>query len=224
MYSLTVLVINDDKRKIRAYLSGYPGSTHDNRLWRNMKQNQKSEDYFLAFEYILGDTAFEPSIICIPAYRSEDGYYRDPDKEKFNHVLSSPRVISEHTMGLWKGRFPWLRNIRMLITNDKKSLEKILRYVDATVVLHNMIIEFGEELKASDPWNIHETLSDIDDAARAPERDVLDLPLPTGALPGTRREQLKNFVRDHFVPSFNYRRCSSGSSSNSEGGFSSTSD
>jgi hypothetical protein len=35
-YSLTVLVINDDKRKIRAYLAGYPGSTHDNRLWRNM--------------------------------------------------------------------------------------------------------------------------------------------------------------------------------------------
>ena len=127
-------------------------------------------------------------------------------------------------MGLWKGRFPWLRNIRMRITNDKKSLEKILRYIDATVVLHNMIIEYGEELKASDPWNVHETLSDIDDAARAPERDVLDLPLPTGALPGTRREQLKNFVRDHFVPSFNYRRCSSGSSSNSEGGFSSTSD
>eukprot|EP00804_Cyclotella_cryptica_P018902 CCRYP_006432-RA/>CCRYP_006432-RA protein AED:0.22 eAED:0.22 QI:0/-1/0/1/-1/1/1/0/257 len=27
-YSLTVCVINDDKRKIRAYLSGFPGSTH----------------------------------------------------------------------------------------------------------------------------------------------------------------------------------------------------
>ena len=42
-YSLTVLVINDDKQRIRAYLAGYPGSTHDNRLWRNMKQNQYSD-------------------------------------------------------------------------------------------------------------------------------------------------------------------------------------
>ena len=39
-YSLTVLVINDDKQRIRAYLAGYPGSTHDNRLWQNMKQNK----------------------------------------------------------------------------------------------------------------------------------------------------------------------------------------
>ena len=45
-YSLTVLVINDDKRRIRGYLSGYPGSTHDNRLWRNMKQNESPDKYF----------------------------------------------------------------------------------------------------------------------------------------------------------------------------------
>jgi hypothetical protein len=116
-------------------------------------------------------------------------------------------------MGLWKGRFSWLRNIRMCITNDKKSLARILRYIDATVVLHNMIIDLGEELSDNDPWNVYETLSDIDDAGRVPERDVLDLPLPAGALPGTRRDQLKNYVREHFVPSFRYRRRNSISSS-----------
>ena len=52
-YSLTVLVINDDKRRIRAYLAGYPGSTHDNRLWRNMKQNKYSELFFSTSEYVL---------------------------------------------------------------------------------------------------------------------------------------------------------------------------
>ena len=35
-YSLTVCVINDDKQKIRAYLSGFPVSTHDNEEWRNV--------------------------------------------------------------------------------------------------------------------------------------------------------------------------------------------
>lgn len=222
-YSLTVLVINDDKRIIRAYLSGYPGSTHDNRLWRNMTQNQRSENFFGESEYVMSDTAFEPSGICVPAYKCEEGFLQDPDKEKFNRCLSSPRVITEHTMGLWKGRFPWLRNIRMRITNDKKSLARILRYIDATIVLHNMIIMFGEEDSEDDPWNVNdETLSDIDDATRMPERDVLDLPLPVGALPGTRREQLKNYVREHFVPSFNYRRrnsISSSGSSNSDGSY-----
>ncbi len=46
-YSLMVLVINDDKRRIRAYLAGYPGSTHDNRLWWNMKQNKYSDKFFV---------------------------------------------------------------------------------------------------------------------------------------------------------------------------------
>ena len=66
------------------------------------------------------------------------------DEEQFNTCLARVRVITEHSMGLWKGRFPWLRNIRMKITNDPESLNSILKYIDATVVLHNMLIEFGD--------------------------------------------------------------------------------
>jgi hypothetical protein len=44
-----------------------------------------------------------------------------------------------------KGRFPWLRSIRLVITEDIKSLKRILQIIDATVILHNMLIEFGEE-------------------------------------------------------------------------------
>eukprot|EP00804_Cyclotella_cryptica_P017405 CCRYP_016634-RA/>CCRYP_016634-RA protein AED:0.35 eAED:0.35 QI:0/0/0/1/0/0/2/0/91 len=46
-YFLMVCVNNDDKRKIHAYLSGFPGSTHDNRVWRNMIQNQKSSNFLV---------------------------------------------------------------------------------------------------------------------------------------------------------------------------------
>jgi hypothetical protein len=145
-YSLTVLVINDDKRRIRAYLSGFPGSTHDNRLWRNKKQNQLSTQYFSTSEYLLCDTAFEASDVCIPAYKTDAGFYVDQDKVRFNDALSPPRVITEHTMGLWKGRLPWLRNIRMRITNNPNSLKKILMYIDTTIVLHiicslNLVME-----------------------------------------------------------------------------------
>jgi hypothetical protein len=203
-YSLTVLIINDDKRRIRAYLSGYPGSTHDNRLWRNMKQNHRSDKYFSPPEYLLTDTAFEPSNHCIPAYKTDAAFHHNPDKVKFNEALSSPRVITEHTMGLWKGRLPWLRNIRMRITNDKNTLENIIRYIDATVVLHNMLIEFGDGDDPDAPWSLEdEELSDIGDETRVPERDLLDLPTPQGAAPGTRRDQLKNYIRETW---FRWRR------------------
>eukprot|EP00804_Cyclotella_cryptica_P023292 CCRYP_000454-RA/>CCRYP_000454-RA protein AED:0.19 eAED:0.17 QI:0/0/0/0.66/0/0/3/0/143 len=131
------IVINDDKRKIRAYLSGFPGSFHDNR-------------------YVLYDTAFEPSDIAIAADKCQAGFVQDRDEQMFNTCMSSPRVITEHTMGLWKGRFPWLRNIRMPITDETESLEQILKYIDATVVLHNMLIDFGGENEVDGPWDIDE--------------------------------------------------------------------
>jgi hypothetical protein len=39
-YSITVNVINDNEQRIRAYCAGYPGSTHDNIVWRNTKQHR----------------------------------------------------------------------------------------------------------------------------------------------------------------------------------------
>ena len=74
-FSLTVLVINDDKQRIRVYLAGFPDSTHDNSLLQNMKQNKYSERFFSALEYVLCDTAFKPSNICIPAYKTDAVFY-----------------------------------------------------------------------------------------------------------------------------------------------------
>jgi hypothetical protein len=87
----------------------------------------------------------------------------------------------------------------MLITDDPESLNSILKYIDATIVLHNMLIEFGDDDNL--PWRVDEdTLSDIDDPVnRIPEREVLDAPVPVGSDPGTRREQLKNLVRDYWT-------------------------
>ena len=73
------MVICDDRRKIRAYLSGFPGYTHDNRLWKHMPQYQRPDDFFDKVEYVLGDSAFEPGNHCVPAYRSQAGYIHDKD-------------------------------------------------------------------------------------------------------------------------------------------------
>ncbi|KAL9183012.1 hypothetical protein ACHAXT_004799 [Thalassiosira profunda] len=202
-YSLTIGIINDDKRKIRARLSGFPGSTHDNRVWRNMDQYQQPEKFFGPTEYLLCDTAFNPSNHCVPAYKQLRGYLMDEEEEHFNTALGPPRVITEHTMGIWKGRFPWLRKIRMVITNKKKSLRRILMYIDATIVLHNILMELGDE--PGEDWDCDADMSDIDDEDRIPEEKVLDLPVPPGAEKDTRREQLKNLMREKFVRKHNYR-------------------
>ncbi|KAL7502972.1 hypothetical protein ACHAXN_002869 [Cyclotella atomus] len=121
-YSLTVNIINDDHRKIRAYLAGFPGSAHNNRVWKHMKQHKQTSQFFSELEYLLCDTTYEPDSFCVSAYKYQSGYVQQRDEEQFNTCLARVRVITEHNMGLWKGRFPWLRNIRMKIANDPESL------------------------------------------------------------------------------------------------------
>jgi hypothetical protein len=188
-YSSTVNVINNDKRRIRGYLSGYPGTTHDNRVWRNMVQCQRPSDFFSPDKYIVADTAYEPSNEVIPAFKSSPGMglLHPPDKQMFNLCLASPRVTAEHTMGLWKGRCSWLCKIRMIITNEKESLEHVLKYIDATIVLHNMLIDMGSADDENAPWDVEdEVLMEIDDDDRIPERSALDDALPGGLLPCAR--------------------------------------
>eukprot|EP00956_Cyclotella_meneghiniana_P042764 scaffold249313_cov74-Cyclotella_meneghiniana.AAC.1 len=101
-------------------------------------------------------------------------------------------------MGLWKGRFPWLRGIRMEITDEPESKEKLLKYIDATVDLHNMLIEFGEDDddNNNNPWSTDDDdMSDIDH--QVSERSVLDAAVPVGSDPGARREQLKGYLTEY---------------------------
>jgi hypothetical protein len=56
-YSLTVNVINDNKRRARGYLAGFLGTTHHNNVWRNMSQCQRPHDFFSQSEYHVAHTA-----------------------------------------------------------------------------------------------------------------------------------------------------------------------
>jgi hypothetical protein len=93
-YSLTVNILNDDRRQIRAYLAGFPGSTHDNRDLKNMKQYQTPEELFSLLEYVMCDTAYKPTDFCVPAYKcvSVDVLLLHPDKTLFNTVSLNPPI------------------------------------------------------------------------------------------------------------------------------------
>eukprot|EP00804_Cyclotella_cryptica_P029958 CCRYP_013419-RB/>CCRYP_013419-RB protein AED:0.20 eAED:0.10 QI:0/0/0/1/0/0/2/0/363 len=152
-----------------------------------------------------------PSWFCVPAFKCVvgDGLHLHPHKTLFNTVLAKPRVVCEHTMGLWKGRFCWLRNIRMKITNNKNSIKRILRYIDSTIVFHNMLLDWREAEDRNTAWDesVVTDLTSIDDANRAPpiaEREVLDQPIPLHALNDMRRTQLMQYICETYIHSYNY--------------------
>jgi hypothetical protein len=99
-----------------------------------------AKDFFEPHEYIMGDSAFEPSTYLIPAFKKPHGHVLPQEYENFNKHLSSARVISEHTIGIWKARFPWLRNIPLLLTENPRTTRRVLQLIECSVILHNFLI------------------------------------------------------------------------------------
>ena len=98
-----------------------------------------------------------------------------------------------------KGRFPWLQSIRLRLTDDKNSIKKILRLIKATVILHNMMIQFGDD-SVEEEWIDYKEFSDLDDWERAPykEGDVLNVQVPVWGRKDERRQQLMRYFEEHL--------------------------
>jgi DDE superfamily endonuclease len=172
-YSLTTMIICDHTRRITHYLAGFPGSAHDNRVFKTTKLAKKPEQYFEPMQYLVGDSAFENHWFMVSAFKKPRERAIPRSHEKFNEKLARLRIISEHCIGMLKGRFPWLRSIRMVITDDPVTVSLILDLVEATIVLHNMLIEIGEAERRD--WIDDDDCSDIDDAGRAPPLSPVDV-------------------------------------------------
>jgi len=84
----------------------------------------------------------------------------------------------------------------MPITEDKKSLLNILQIMDATVILHNYLIERGDTIP--DSWIDDDDASSVGDALS--ETDELNRALAVGSPDDTRRRQLTNYINDWFIP------------------------
>ena len=73
-----------------------------------MIQNHKGY-FFSPLEYTLGELLLNQVIVA--AYKGKAGIVINKDEQTLNNSKSSPLVIAEHPMVLWKGQVPLLRNI-----------------------------------------------------------------------------------------------------------------
>ena len=196
-YSLSTMIFCDHKRRIRHYLAGFPGSAHDSRVFKASKVASDPKAHFADREYCIGNSAFENSWFMVSAFKKPKGVPIPEAHEKFNEKMARLRIISEHCIGMLKGRFPWLRSIRFKITEDKRTIREILETLDATVIVHNMLIELGEEDR--EDWIDLDDFSDLDDAERAPyeEGDALNQAIPVGAPKDERQTRLVYYFEEH---------------------------
>jgi DDE superfamily endonuclease len=167
-YAIVMLVVCDDMCRILYYHIGWPGSVHDNRVWRNCKLCKRPREFFSKKQYLLGDSAFTASSIMIPPFKSTVGISLSRNRTAFNTLLAKPRVKSEHCIGILKGRFPFLRDIRLNLGN-KEDMNRIIDYTRGSVVLHNFLLKVDE---TDNEWidlnDIHEGIDDLDPESSTP--------------------------------------------------------
>ena len=145
MYALNVMIICDDKKKIIYYNAGWPGSTHDNRVFRNSKLFYNRGSYFSHHEYLLGDSAYSASPIMVQAFKKQAAEAELPgNHEFFNTCLAQVRIASEHCIGILKGRFRCLKKNNIKLKNSKVEVKELVDLVGACIVLHNLLIDYDE--------------------------------------------------------------------------------
>jgi hypothetical protein len=81
-------------------------------------------------------------------------FFHDADEHRFNSNHSSVRVAAEHTIGILKGRFPFLQQIPLRIDTSNHSVFVCIRYIEACIVLHNILLA-GTEVE-NDVEEYHE--------------------------------------------------------------------
>ena len=143
-YAIVMLVVCDDLCRVLRYHIGWPGSVHDNRVWRNCRLHRRCQSMFSNKECLLGDSAFAASSIMIPPFKNVPGNTLSSNKTAFNTLLAKPRVKSEHCIGILQGRFPFLKCTRLKLGN-KMHMRRIIDCVRGCVTLHNHLI--GEPIE-----------------------------------------------------------------------------
>lgn len=109
------MTICEDKRRIRLFESGFPGSSHDMKLLAKSNFVKTIGNKVSDGQYVLGDAEFSQFNYLVPVSKKPKN--NEPTKEDvtFNNHISRLRVRIEHAFGILKERFQSLKELRILI-------------------------------------------------------------------------------------------------------------
>ncbi|XP_064638287.1 putative nuclease HARBI1 [Lineus longissimus] len=142
--SLNVQGIADTDLKFINIVNRWPGSTHDSRIFDNSRICFQLEQR--QFEgLLLGDKGYA----CLPFLMTQ---FRNPAgraQRRYNRSHKSTRSAVEIMFGIWKRKFPCLKQ------GIRVKLDTAMSVITATAVLHNIAIDLkepdvGEEAEAED--------------------------------------------------------------------------
>lgn len=157
-YGLATMIVCDDHRRIRYMLTGWPGCSHDTRVFNNSSLGTNPQDLFADGEYVLADSGYPPTPYVVPAFKRPRGHQLSASESHFNCLLSAIRVRVEQCIGILKGRFQSLKGLRILIRRNK-DIRRCVHWVKVCCILHNLLIDDEPE----EGWLTEEDSSIVDE-------------------------------------------------------------
>ncbi|PLW14509.1 hypothetical protein PCASD_19540 [Puccinia coronata f. sp. avenae] len=110
-YSINAQIICDCDKYITSFITGWPGSCGDSRVYKRMQLHQNPSHFFDEGQYLLADLAYELTKTVIPAYKSPASNIRL--NLDFNYCLAKSRVQNKHTIGVLKAWWSSLQEMRL---------------------------------------------------------------------------------------------------------------
>lgn len=130
--------------RIVDYCLGHTGSVHDSYAFESTRIYREHDQLLRPYEWIWADSAYPCHTWCVPPFKKPPNQQLTSRQKKFNYYLAMVRVRSEHTIGLLKGRFQSLRELRLLLSSDDNH-DWIVVWIRCCIILHNMIIDIEGE-------------------------------------------------------------------------------
>jgi len=161
-YSMILQAIVDPEMRFRDILTGWPGSINDHHILKNsgffrlcvcgQRLNsplKELEDGFQIQEYIVGDGGYPLLPWLLTPYHGKD---LSPSKIEFNAKHHGTRLVAERALARFKGTWRIIDGV--MWRPDKHKLPRIIL---VCCMLHNIIIDQGDELHADVPLSHHDS-------------------------------------------------------------------
>jgi len=137
------------------YSLGHTGSVHDAWAFQSTRTFKNHDKIFGPGEWMWADSAYPPETWSVAPFKKPVNGQLTADQRTYNywvskasHILHSKpgkshclqiRIRVEHTMGMLKGTFQSLKEIRIQLVNTKRHMV-IIMWARVCIVLHNLII------------------------------------------------------------------------------------
>ncbi|MBW0471777.1 hypothetical protein O181_011492 [Austropuccinia psidii MF-1] len=124
--------------------------------------------FFDKGQYLLADWVYPLTEMLMPSFKVPTS--NTQINTEFNFCLARSHIQNEHVVGILKGRWVSLREMR-LRSNDKDDITSYVDWIKACCILHNMLSHIR------DLWD---DLSE-EEKDRLPVQLAIDKPTPTAA-------------------------------------------